>query len=221
VRVVLLGPPGAGKGTQAAELARFLGVPHVASGELFRDHQRRDTELGRLARTFMERGVLVPDEVTIGMVNEWIDAPEQTRGYLLDGFPRTLTQAEALDNAVSGSGGLNCVAYIKVKTNELVARLSGRLICRQCQSAYHVTFAPPEVQGKCDACGAELYQRPDDSEEAVKTRLDVFSHETEPLISYYQAQDKLVEVDGVGGIGEVQQRLREAVGSAALASRLG
>ncbi len=221
MRVVLLGPPGAGKGTQAAELARFLGVPHVASGELFRDHQRRDTELGRLAKMYMERGVLVPDEITIGMVTQWISAPEQSAGYLLDGFPRTLAQAEALDEGAAYNGGLNCVAHISVETSELVLRLSGRLICRQCQAVYHRSFAAPKSQGMCDECGGDLYQRPDDSEEAVKIRLDVYSQETEPLIGYYRAQGKLVEVRGVGSIDEVQKRLRQAVSRAAFAARSG
>ena len=219
MRIVLLGPPGAGKGTQAASLAGFLGIPHAASGDLFRDHQRRDTELGRLARSYMERGVLVPDEVTIGMVNEWLDAPGQSDGYLLDGFPRTLGQAEALDRAVAGSGGLNCVAYIEVNTGELVSRLGGRIVCRECQAAYHLRFAPPETPGKCDVCGGELYQRADDTEEAVRTRLDVYSTETAPLIDYYRAQDKLVEVRGIGAIDEVQERLRQAVRVAAPAVR--
>ena len=218
MRVVLLGPPGAGKGTQAAELARFLGVPHVASGELFRDHQRRDTELGRLAKMYMERGVLVPDEITIGMVTQWVNAPGQSDGYLLDGFPRTPAQAEALDEVADYNGGLDCVAYINVETDELVARLSGRLICRECQAAYHRTFAPPKSEGTCDECGGELYERPDDSEEAVKIRLDVYSQETEPLVDFYRAQGKLVEVPGVGSISDVQKRLRRAVSRAALAA---
>ncbi len=219
MRVVLLGPPGAGKGTQAAGLARFLGVPHVASGELFRDHQRRDTELGRLAKMYMERGVLVPDEITIGMVTQWVNGPEQSNGYLLDGFPRTPAQAEALDEVADYSGGLDCVAYISVETSELVSRLSGRMICRQCQAAYHVKFAPPKAEGLCDECGGELYQRPDDSEKAVKIRLEVYSEETEPLVDFYREQGKLVEVPGVGSIDDVQKRLRQAVSRAAFASR--
>ena len=218
MRVVLLGPPGAGKGTQASELARFLGVPHVASGELFRDHQRRDTELGRLAKMYMERGVLVPDEITIGMVTQWVNAPEQSKGYLLDGFPRTPAQAEALDEVADYNGGLNCVAYISVESDELVSRLSGRMICRECQTAYHVKFAPPATEGKCDACGGELYQRPDDSEKAVKIRLEVYSQETEPLVDFYRSQGKLVEVPGVGSIAEVQKKLRQAVSRAAFAA---
>ena len=211
MRVVLLGPPGAGKGTQATKLAERLGVPHVASGDLFRDHQRRDTELGRLARSYMERGVLVPDDVTIKMVKEWLDREEESDRYLLDGFPRTQAQAEALDKIVSRGGGLDKVLYMRVNQEELVTRLSGRLVCRNCQTAYHKRFAPPTEDGKCDVCGGELYQRPDDSEEAVRTRLKVYSEETEPLTEYYRKQNKLVGVDGEGSIDEVEARLWEAV----------
>ena len=206
-----MGPPGAGKGTQAARLAARLRIPHMASGDLFRDHQKRDTELGRLARSYMERGVLVPDEVTINMVKEWLGAPEQADGYLLDGFPRNHPQALALNEVIAGNGGLDKVLYINVDQEELVSRLGGRLVCRNCQATYHVKFSPPKEQGRCDACGGELYQRPDDSDEAVLTRLQVYAEATEPLVDYYQKAGKLVEINGAGPIEDVESRLWQAV----------
>jgi len=210
-RVILLGPPGAGKGTQAARIAENLSVPKVASGDLFRDHQARDTELGRLARTYMERGDLVPDDVTIRMVMEWVEAHEGEGGFLLDGFPRTLAQTEALDREMVESGGIDRVLYINVNTEELFRRLAGRWICRSCQTPYHEQSSPPSVAGKCDRCGGDLYQRDDDNAEAVQKRLGVFFKETEPLVQFYRETGILREVDGVGTVDGVGAMLLDAV----------
>jgi len=210
-RVILLGPPGAGKGTQAARIAENLSVPKVASGDLFRDHQARDTELGRLARTYMERGDLVPDDVTIRMVMEWVEAHEGEGGFLLDGFPRTLAQAEVLDREMVESGGIDRALYINVNTEELFRRLAGRWICRSCQTPYHEQSSPPSVAGKCDRCGGDLYQRDDDNAEAVQKRLVVFFEETEPLVQFYRETGILREVDGVGTVDGVGAMLLDAV----------
>ena len=210
MKIILLGPPGAGKGTQATTLANKLEVSQASSGELFRQHQQKDTELGRLARSFMERGVLVPDDVTIGMMMEWINAPEQTRGFVLDGFPRTLTQAEALDGALVCKGGADRVLNIKVSRDELVRRLDGRLICRQCQTPYHQESSPPLEAGKCERCGGELYQRDDDKPEAVKTRIKVYMEESEPLVAYYRGTGNLKEINGEDTIEHVGRELLAA-----------
>ena len=211
IRIVLLGPPGAGKGTQAARIAESLSVPKVASGDLFRDHQARDTDLGRLARSYMERGALVPDDVTIKMVMEWVAAHEGEGGFLLDGFPRTLAQAQALDREMAGSGGIDRALYMNVNTEELVRRLAGRLICRNCQTPCHEHSSPPAVAGKCDRCGGELYQRDDDKAEAVQKRLGVYFKETEPLVGFYREAGILREIDGEGTVEDVGTALLKAV----------
>ena len=210
LKLILLGPPGAGKGTQAAMLAEEMGVPRVSSGDLFRDHQSRNTELGLLAKSYMERGVYVPDDVTIGMVMEWIDGQEGRGGYLLDGFPRTLAQAEALGEAVKDKGGLDIALNIRVGTEELVRRLSSRLICRGCQTPYSRDPSGTTAEGCCEACGGELYQREDDRPEAIGKRLETYFEETEPLVDYYRQAGILREVDGEGTVGEV----RTAIGAA-------
>jgi adenylate kinase len=210
LRIVLLGPPGAGKGTQAAGLAEELRVSRVSSGDLFREHQSRDTELGRLARSYMERGVLVPDEVTIGMMMEWINAEEQADGFVLDGFPRTLAQAEALDKALADSGGADRVVNLEVSREELTRRLGGRFVCRQCQRTYHEEFSPPQSALRCDGCGGELYQREDDRPEAVRKRIQVYSEESAPLVEYYRGTGKLREIDGESSIEQVGRALLAA-----------
>jgi adenylate kinase len=211
VKVVLLGPPGAGKGTQAGRLANSLGITRAASGDLFREHRQKDTELGRLAQSYMVKGVLVPDDVTIRMVTDWINESEQAQGFVLDGFPRNIAQAEALDRELAGSGGIDLVLSIRVSEKELLRRLAGRLVCRNCQTAYHEHFSPPEVAAECDGCGGELYQREDDRPEAVKTRIEVYLKETEPLIGYYSDAGILREVDGETPIDEVALALMAAV----------
>lgn len=205
MRIILLGAPGSGKGTQAAGLAKQTGGAHIASGDLFREEQAKGTELGRLAKQHMERGELVPDEVTIKMVLGRIQRPDCARGYILDGFPRTLQQAQALAQALaaSGSPGIERVVYIKVSIEELLRRLGGRWICRAHQHPYHVVSHPPRVPGRCDLDGSALYQRPDDSEETARRRLQVYFEQTAPLIEHYRGKGILVEVDGERAIEEV------------------
>ena len=202
-----MGAPGSGKGTQAASLAERLGVAWVSSGDLFRDHQQRDTELGRVARSYMESGVYVPDDVTIGMVMEWIDAPEQMKGFVLDGFPRTLVQAHALETNLDGRGGIDRVLYIRVPRDELTKRLSGRLVCRACQTSYHLESSPPVEPYRCDRCGGELYHREDDRPEVVETRIETYERETEPVVQYYRDAGKLVEINGEGPVEAIEQEL--------------
>lgn len=211
MKVILLGPPGAGKGTQAARVADELGVTRTASGDLFRENLRNETELGLLAKSYMDRGALVPDDVTIRLVMSWISAPDQSGGFVLDGFPRTLPQAEALDSALEPSGGLDRVLYVNVAEDELVRRLAGRFICRICQTPYHETASPPKKQGKCDACDGELYQRDDDKAEVVKRRLQVYFEETQPLVGHYRSSGVLREVDGEGAVDDVGNLLVKAL----------
>lgn len=211
--MVLLGPPGAGKGTHAARVAGKLSVPKVASGDLFRDHQKNDTSLGRLARSYMERGVLVPDQITIDMVMDWISKNENSGGFLLDGFPRTLTQASALEESLGAGSRIDRVLYVDVPTSVLIRRLSGRQICRSCQSIYHLDFAPVQSRGECDNCGGEVYQREDDKEESVLRRLEVYRTETEPVIEYYRNLQILVDVDGDKDVRDVEKLLMEAIRS--------
>ena len=212
-RLILLGPPGAGKGTQAKMVLEGIpGAVHIASGDLFRYHRREGTPLGLKAAEYMSQGLLVPDEITITMVLERIQPPLTSQGFLLDGFPRNLLQARALDEALEARGlRIDKVIHIIVPTEELVRRLSGRLICRQCQVPYHLDNAPPKQEGTCDRCGGELYQRDDDTTEAVKVRIQVYQDETRPLVEYYRLVEKLVDVDGIGTVEEVGQRLTGAL----------
>lgn len=211
MKVILLGPPGAGKGTQAARVADELGVTRAASGDLFRENLRNETELGLLAKSYMDKGALVPDDVTIRLIMSWISAPDQCGGFVLDGFPRTLPQAEALDSALEPNGGLDRVLYVKVAEDELVRRLAGRFICRICQMPYHEIASPPKKQGKCDECSGELYQRDDDKAEVVKRRLQVYFEETQPLVGHYRSSGVLREVDGEGAVEAVGNLLVEAL----------
>ena len=210
--IIFLGAPGAGKGTQAARGAEELKLVHIATGDLFRQAQEQGTDLAMKAKYYMEKGMLVPDEITIRMVLERISAPDCEVGVIFDGFPRNLNQAEALDEALTQQDkAIDKVVYIKVSENELLARLSGRWICRQCQAPYHAVNSPPKVWGKCDRCGGELYQRPDDTMETVKKRLGVYFAETAPLIDYYTRAGKLLEIDGEGGVDEVARRIVEVL----------
>ena len=206
--IIFLGAPGAGKGTQASAVAEELNLAHIASGDLFRQAIERGTELGKEVKPYLQEGKLVPDELTIQMVLERISAPDCETGVVLDGFPRNLAQAEALDKALSEQGKtIDRVIYIEVSKEELLRRLGGRWVCRQCQTPYHRENSPPRVWGKCDKCGGELYQRPDDSDEAIKKRLEVYLAQTVPLIGYYKSSGKLAEVDGKGGMREVKQTI--------------
>jgi adenylate kinase len=206
--IVFLGAPGAGKGTQAATVAEKLNVAHIATGDMFREAQKQETELGKQARSYMEKGELVPDDITIQMLLERISAPDCENGVIFDGFPRTLKQAEALDETLGKQGKMiDSVVYIKVSEDELLERLSGRWICRRCQTPYHMVNSPPQTPGKCDRCGGELYQRPDDTPETVKERLRVYFAETAPLIDYYARAGKLLEVGGEGSVEDVRERI--------------
>lgn len=210
--VVLLGPPGAGKGTQAKLLVEALGIPHVSSGDLFRDHLSRETELGQLAKSYMDRGDLVPDDVTVRMVIDRIDRPDCNEGVILDGFPRTLSQAVALDEALDERGqSVAIVPFIEISDEEVMRRLTSRRVCRDCGAVYNLAFNQPGEEGVCDECGGELYQREDDNPETVRNRLYTYYKETSPLIGYYFAEDLLVKVDGVQSVEEVQADLLEAI----------
>jgi adenylate kinase len=203
--VLLFGPPGAGKGTQAAAVAAASGMPHIATGDMFREHLRSNSELGQLARSYMERGDLVPDDVTIGMLDVRIQQPDAADGFVLDGFPRTLDQALALDRLLAGRGArVSGVLDIEVPAGELVRRLAGRLVCREAGHPYHVTDAPPAVPGVCDIDGSELYHRDDDDEDVIRNRVEVFEQETRPVREHYRALGTpIVTIEGA--------RKREAV----------
>ena len=210
--VIFLGAPGAGKGTQAADVATELKLAHIATGDMFRDAQKKGTALGLKAKEYMEKGMLVPDEITVAMLLERISAPDCKQGVILDGFPRTLPQAKALDTALTKQKkAIDSVIYIKVSEGELMKRLGGRWICRSCQTPYHETASPPKVAGKCDKCGGELYQRADDVPATIKERLKVFFAQTAPLIDYYKETGKLTEVNGEGEMKEVQRRILDAL----------
>ena len=210
--LVLLGGPGAGKGTQADRLSERLGRPHVSTGDLFRDNLKRQTELGLLAKGYMDRGELVPDEVTVRMLRQRLLQPDCAGGAILDGFPRTEAQADALERLLAGLGArLSKVLYIKVPDEILLARLSGRFTCRACGTMYHQLYSPPQQTGVCDKCGGELYQRPDDTPATQERRIKVYLAETAPLIEYYRGRGLLVEIDGQPGIEEVQSQLLAAV----------
>ncbi|WP_066943585.1 adenylate kinase [Streptomyces lushanensis] len=213
MRIVLVGPPGAGKGTQAAYLAKNLSVPHISTGDLFRANISQGTELGKQAKAFMDAGNLVPDEVTIAMALERMSQPDATNGFLLDGFPRNVSQAEALDEALKREGlKLDAVLDLEVPEDEVVKRIAGRRICRnESAHVFHVTYSPPEVPGVCDLCGGELYQRDDDSEETVRTRLEVYHTQTEPIIDYYRAQGLVVTISALGKVTEVTERAMRAL----------
>ncbi len=212
-RVVLLGPPGAGKGTQASLIARRRGVAHIASGDLFRKHLGEGTKLGKLAKTYMDKGELVPDDVTIRMALERMAEPDAGQGYVLDGFPRTMEQARALDAALEVKGeSIDAAPLIEVETEELVRRLAGRWICRTCQTPYHATSSPPKSEGVCDACDGELYQRDDDKAEVVRARLETYERQTAPLIDYYEAQGKVTRVNGEQAVERVTAELERVIG---------
>lgn len=210
--IVFFGAPGAGKGTQANIAAQKLNLVHIASGDLFRESLEQGTELGIQAKSYMEQGILVPDEITIRMVLERMSASDCKSGVILDGFPRNLEQAKALDKTLSQQAkAIDAAVYIKVAEERLLKRLSGRWICRDCQTPYHVVDSPPRVQGRCDKCGGELYQRPDDTFETARKRLEVYATQTAPLIDYYVRAGKLLEVDGEGSIDDVSQRIVTAL----------
>jgi adenylate kinase len=213
MRIVLVGPPGAGKGTQAAYLAKNLSIPHISTGDLFRANISQGTPLGQQAQEFMKAGRLVPDEVTIGMAKSRLEQPDAAEGFLLDGFPRNLNQAKVLDEILVEEGiALDGVLDLEVPEDEVVKRIAGRRVCRNESShVFHVTYSPPKAEGVCDICGGELYQRDDDSEETVRKRLEVYHRETEPIIDYYKAQGLVVTISALGKVADVTQRAMEAL----------
>jgi adenylate kinase len=213
MRWILLGPPGAGKGTQAKRLVEHFGAPQLSTGDMLRRHVAEGTALGREAKGYMERGALVPDAVLIGMMRERLQAPDCHRGYILDGFPRTPAQAEALGAMLKELGSqLDGVALLEVPEELLVARLGGRWTCRSCGTMYHTTDQPPRTAGRCDRCGGELYQREDDGEETIRRRLRVYREQTEPLIGFYERAGLLRRVEGTGTPDEVFGRLCRIMG---------
>jgi len=212
MNLILLGPPGAGKGTQAKMLTETFGIPQISTGDILRAAVKEGTPLGKQAQAFMDDGKLVPDEVVIGIVTERLQEPDCNQGFILDGFPRTVAQADALQENLRELGKeLDRVIALQVDTEALVERLTGRRTCKSCGRGYHVKFDPPAVEGRCDACGGELYQRDDDREETIRKRLEVYERQTAPLIDYYRNAGLLIEVDGMQQIEEVRETLLAAL----------
>ena len=215
MRMILLGPPGAGKGTQAKMLIERMGIPQISTGDILRAAVKEGTELGKVAKGHMDGGGLVPDEVVIGIIRERIAQSDCAGGYILDGFPRTIGQAEALDAMLSEMGSsIDAVVSLTADEEELVRRLTGRRTCRQCGFGYHIDSKPSKAEGVCDECGGELYQRDDDSEGPIRNRLSVYREQTTPLTDYYRGKGSLREVDGLGPINEVQERILKALDAA-------
>jgi adenylate kinase len=212
MRLILLGPPGAGKGTQAKLLAERLGVPQISTGDMLRAAVAAATPLGREAKGYMDRGALVPDAVILGLVAERLQQPDTRKGFILDGFPRTLAQAEAL--ATLPEGAVHHVLALDVPPEDVVARIAGRRTCAGCGAMYHTRFSPSRLPGRCDACGGETIQRDDDREDTVRRRLTVYAEQTAPLIRYYEAAGLLRRIPGTGGIPEIARRLLQSVGQA-------
>ncbi|MCI7260309.1 MAG: adenylate kinase [Selenomonadales bacterium] len=208
MHILLMGPPGAGKGTQAAELVKAFAIPHISTGDMFRAAIKGGTELGKLANSYIKDGKLVPDEVTIGIVRERLAKDDCKKGFILDGFPRTVEQADALNGILQDLGlSLTRVLNINVPAADLIARAVGRRICKKCGATYHVEFNPPKQDGICDECGSELFQRADDTEETMKNRLSVYEASTKPLIDYYEKAGVYTEVDGRQAIDKVTAEL--------------
>ncbi len=213
--LILLGPPGAGKGTQASRIVDEYGVPHISTGDILRSAVKNQTQMGLEAKRYMDAGELVPDSVVIGIVKDRLQEPDTAKGFLMDGFPRTIPQAEALDAALAGlDRAVSKTVAILVDDEDLVRRLTGRRICRSCQTPYHVMFSPSGKEGVCDKCGGELYQRDDDTEATVRNRLEVYRAQTEPLIEYYDRAGVVARIDGSQAPSAVYEDIRAALGPA-------
>lgn len=214
MRIILLGPPGAGKGTQAAGIVEKYNIPHISTGDIFRKNIKEGTELGKKAKGFIDQGLLVPDELTVGLVTDRISQPDCKNGFMLDGFPRNVAQAQHLDKYLKEVGiSLDKVVNIEVDKDILVGRAVGRRICKSCGATYHVEFNPPKVDGVCDVCGGELYQRADDNEETVSKRIQVYLDETKPLVNYYSQEGITANINGQQSIDKVFADIVNALGS--------
>lgn len=214
MRLILLGPPGAGKGTQASGIVKKYNIPHISTGDIFRKNIKEGTELGKKAKDYMDKGLLVPDDLVVAIVKDRLTEDDCKEGFLLDGFPRTVAQADALNNELKN---LDCkldnVLNIQVEKDELVQRITGRRICKECGATYHVKYNPPKADGICDKCGGELYQREDDTVDTVTKRIEVYFNQTSPLIDYYTKKDILININGEQGIDEVFEDIVKALRS--------
>ncbi len=214
MNLILLGPPGAGKGTQAQKMAEYFHIPQISTGDILRSAVKEGTPLGKEAKSFMDRGQLVPDEVVIGIIDERLRASDCQLGFILDGFPRNISQADALQSLLARMGkSMDHVINIEVDSEELVRRLTGRRTCKNCGAMFHILFQPPKEEGKCDRCGGPLYQRADDNEETIRTRLKEYEKQTAPLIDYYQKKNLLRSIDGVGGADQIFERILDQLGN--------
>lgn len=209
MKLILLGAPGAGKGTQAEKIIEKLGIPSISTGNILREHLKNGTELGEKARSYMESGKLVPDDLIIDMLKARLSCDDCTNGYILDGYPRTVAQAEALKDM---GAAIDKVISIETEDEAIIGRMSGRRSCKNCGASYHILFNKPQKEGICDKCGAALFQRDDDKEETVRARLEVFHAQTEPVKAYYEKEGILSKVDGMGAISEITERIFAALG---------
>ncbi len=213
MNLILLGPPGAGKGTQAAKIVEKYNIPHISTGDIFRENIKNGTELGKKAQEYMNAGQLVPDELVVEIATDRLNADDCKNGFLLDGFPRTVFQAEKLDEFLAAKGDkVDCVLDIDVPRDELMIRLTGRRVCKNCGASFHVVNIPPKQEGICDVCGAELVQRADDNEETASNRIDVYNKETKPLVDYYEAAGNIAHIDGTTGLENVFNTITEILG---------
>lgn len=208
LRLILLGPPGAGKGTQAEFIAKDFGITQISTGNILRENVKNNTELGKKAKIFMDKGELVPDHIMIELVQNRVQEPDCKNGYILDGFPRTITQAQGLERAL-GENGIDKVIFVNVSDNIIVERLSLRRVCSNCQAVYHLKYSPPQIDNVCDKCGAELYQRDDDKEETIRNRLKVYRAQTEPLVNYYRNKGIIFEIDGEKTVEEIKNEINK------------
>lgn len=212
MRLLFLGPPGAGKGTQSEFICRDFNIKQISTGDILRAHRNKETTLGKRAQEYMDKGELVPDSIIIDMIREELQKPNYQNGFLLDGFPRTIAQAEALDSLLGSlNTKLDGVLVLEVPNEELIKRLTARRTCRICGKIYHLITKPPKVNGKCDIDGGELYQRTDDNEETVRNRLTVYENQTKPLIKYYSQFNIVYKIDGIGKIEDIYKRIKKVL----------